>query len=454
MCCVMSLAEVRILGGEVGTAAGVADGFGNVFGGGNVGYVYSGTGQKSAADGYYYHGSELTEDCSVVITPWCQAKSDITIPNGGGTYQAGQFVPASDLDRLQNKSSAHSTYWDKLDLSGVIVHNAIFAGGNVTVGDAGIYANEKTVHGNVSANVVDIYNRDLVTIGAEHVGGIYGDGNLTLVDGYRELNITNYGTDYYGMSDNISLEDYYKLTDRERAYFALEYQCINAYEATSASGTKSYAKGQRITEEVYNALDDQYKGNWQLWGFCSIYAGRLMNTIQRADFCGIFGSRLVMQGAKDRVPSVADKTDYTVKDDLKGIVVQRMACKIKSERELWFMASEGYSPEQCAAEWGVKYSTFRDYLSSRYGGEEHVLPERLKEYQRRFRAARAAGNIPKLSEAAEERMRSRRRKVSERCPSETVLETAETVSERVGVGKGSETSQNPAETSVGKDGVE
>jgi hypothetical protein len=37
-----------------------------------------------------------------------------------------------------------------------------------------------------------------------------------------------------------------------------------------------------------------------------------MNTIQRADFCGIFGSRLVMQGAKDRVPSVADKTDYTV----------------------------------------------------------------------------------------------------------------------------------------------
>lgn len=305
--------EVRILGGEVGTAAGVADGFGNVFGGGNVGYVYSGTGKKSGADGYYFDNSgELTEDCSVVITPWCQAKSDITIPNGGGTYQAGQFVPASDLDRLQNKSSAHSTYWDKLDLSGVIVHNAIFAGGNVTVGDAGIYANEKTVLGNVSANVVDIYNRDLVTIGAEHVGGIYGDGNLTLVDGYRELNITNYGTDYYGMSDNISLEDYYKLTDRERAYFALEYQCINPYEVTSASGTKSYAKGQRITEEVYNALDDQYKGNWQLWGFCSIYAGRLMNTIQRADFCGIFGSRLVMQGAKDRVPSVADKTDYTV----------------------------------------------------------------------------------------------------------------------------------------------
>ena len=304
--------QVRILGGEVGTEQGVADGFGNVFGGGNVGYVYSADGTKSSKDGYYYKGAALTEDCSVVITPWCKAKSDITIPNGGGSYSAGEYVPSYELDRLQSKSSSHSAYWDKLDLTGITVRNAVFAGGNVTIGDAGVYANAKTVLGNVSASVVDIFNRDLVTIGTEHVGGIYGDGNLTLVDGYRELNISNYGTDYYGMSDNISLEEYYKLTDREKAYFALEYQCINAYEAKTSTGTKTYTVGQRITEEVYDALEEQYKANWQLWGFCSIYAGRLMNTIQRADFCGVFGSRLVMQGAKDRVPSVVDKTDYTV----------------------------------------------------------------------------------------------------------------------------------------------
>ena len=315
--------KVRILGGEVGTAAGVADGYGNVFGGGNVGYVYSGTGTKkevydasSESNTYYYYDNSgnLTEDCSVVITPWCQTNSDITIPNGGGSYKAGEYVPTDDLDKLKSKSSADSIYWKQLDLSGVIVHNAVFAGGNVTVGDNNVSANAKTVLGNVSANVVDVFNRDLITVGTEHVGGLYGDGNLTLVDGYRELNISNYGTDYYGMSDNISLDEYYKLTDRERAYFALEYQCIKAYEVTTSTGTKSYAVGQRITEEVYNDLDPKYKDGtyWQLWGFCSIYAGRLMNTIQRADFCGIFGSRLVMQGAKDRVPSVADKTDYTV----------------------------------------------------------------------------------------------------------------------------------------------
>jgi hypothetical protein len=310
--------DVQILGGVVGTEANVAKGFGNVFGGGNIGYVYSGTGtkQEKAVPGtsdktaYYYDASgKLTEDCRVLITPYCQAKSDVTI--GGTTYKAGQYVPASALDKLKNKSA--DPLWNSLDLTGIIVHNAVFAGGNVTLGDENVYANAKTVLGNVSANVVDVYNRDLITIGTEHVGGLYGDGNLTLVDGYRELNITNYGTDYYGMSDNISLEEYYQLTDRERAYFALEYRCKTGYTSkTSAGTTKTYAAGERITEEIYNGLAESDKSNWELWGFCSIYAGRLLNTIQRADFCGIFGSRLVMQGAKDRVPGVADKTDYTV----------------------------------------------------------------------------------------------------------------------------------------------
>ena len=304
--------DVRILGGEVGTVDNIANGYGNVFGGGNIGYVYSATGTKTEKEvpgtddkTYYYYDSSdnLTNDCSVLITPYCQAKSALTIP-GGSTYQAGDFVPASDLDHLKKKTSEHSTYWEQLDLDGIIIRNAVFAGGNVSVGDNVVYANAKTVMGNVSANVVDVYNRDLITIGTEHVGGLYGDGNLTLVDGYRELNITNYGTDYYGMSDNISLAEYYSLTDRERAYFALEYKCKEAYS--------TYQEGDRITEDKYQELSADDKKHWEQWGFCSIYAGRLMNTIQRADFCGVFGSRMVLQGAKDRVPSVADKTDYTV----------------------------------------------------------------------------------------------------------------------------------------------
>jgi hypothetical protein len=37
-----------------------------------------------------------------------------------------------------------------------------------------------------------------------------------------------------------------------------------------------------------------------------------MNTIQRADMCGVFGSRMVMKGAQDRVPQVVDYKDYTI----------------------------------------------------------------------------------------------------------------------------------------------
>ena len=54
------------------------------------------------------------------------------------------------------------------------------------------------------------------------------------------------------------------------------------------------------------------KTHWAQYGFCSIYAGRLLNTIQRADFCGVFGSRMVLQGAKDRVADVGEKIDYTI----------------------------------------------------------------------------------------------------------------------------------------------
>ena len=52
------------------------------------------------------------------------------------------------------------------------------------------------------------------------------------------------------------------------------------------------------------------KANWTLLGVTSIYAGRPMNTIQRADFCGVFGSRMVMKGAVDRAPQVNGGVDY------------------------------------------------------------------------------------------------------------------------------------------------
>ena len=51
---------------------------------------------------------------------------------------------------------------------------------------------------------------------------------------------------------------------------------------------------------------------WEVKGVCAITAGRMMNTIQRADFCGVFCSRMVLHGAQDRVPSEVDYTNYAI----------------------------------------------------------------------------------------------------------------------------------------------
>ena len=348
--------EVDVYGGEVGTDDGVALGYGNVFGGGDIGCVYSaydngngvlGFGKKNGArndgivnsEGYYYKyesgayvtsGTEyiLTEDCKVVVEPWCMATSAITINDT--EYAAGDYVPTSALHYLGNKEDGAWSSLGKEDVNkmGVIIHNAVFAGGNTSPGSTEVYANTSTVFGNATASIHDVYNRDLISIGRGRVGGLYGDGNLTLVDGYRELNITNYGTDYYHITDVISLEDYKQLPLREAAYYEIRYKCQK--ECTDKNN-KTYLVGSTITaDEMTNVFDgvnvttggktvpmigSDGKPLTEYWvenGVCSRYAGRPMNTIQRADFCGVFGSRMVMQGAQDRVPEIVDYTNYTI----------------------------------------------------------------------------------------------------------------------------------------------
>ena len=316
--------EVHIHGGEIGTEAGLAEGYGNVFGGGDVGFVYglgTATNESTGSPGhvYYKKGDQLTEDCKVVIAPMLQIKKNGTSVNfDNKTYQPYDYVPTEYLNTLPaDKTDASWTNLymggqqsaDDMEERGVHIRNAVFAGGNVS-SNSESYANSTTVFGNTTATLYDVYHHDFITVGTEHTGGLYGGGNLSVVNGYRELNITNYGTDYYGLDQQITLEEYQKLTNRERAYFKLEYLC--QHEVTI--GVKTYHQGDRINEDEYNAFDSTYKTEyyWKQYGFCSIYAGRLLNTIQRADFCGVFGSRLVLQGAKDRVADVADATEYTI----------------------------------------------------------------------------------------------------------------------------------------------
>ena len=352
---------VNIHGGEIGSTNDVQKMYGNVFGGGDEGIVYSTIGTKLAEEtagktvGYYYDSEgKLTEDCKVIISPYTIAKQDVTI--NGNPYSKGDYVVTADLNTMTNGDER----WASLSDDGLNIRNAVFAGGNTTVGSTNLVANEKTVFGNATASVMDVFAKDFITIGEDGIGGLYGDGNLTLVDGYRELNITNYGTDYYNLNSSLTIEEYRKLNDRQRAYFELLYapkttHTISFYEnqvtylhtidennkilykrgkkitETTYNNTDSVAasergnwklitnrtynfneRGSRITQEEFEGFWTEEKANWDLYGFCTLYAGRMINTIQRADFCGVFGSRVVLKGAQDRVLETANNIDYTI----------------------------------------------------------------------------------------------------------------------------------------------
>jgi len=327
--------EVFIRGGEIGTTENYEDGYGNVFGGGDIGYVY-GIGQKSTlsteSPGHYYYTTDgsnnaaWTEDCKVVVEPYAQVLSPDGVTIKGTPYNQYDYVPTDELNKLKGKKDElDGSKWEALDDRGIIIHNAVFAGGNIAVGSDKVYANTVTVFGNVTASLRDVYRRDLITIGTEHIGGLYGGGNLSLVDGYRELHISNYGTDYYSLEQSVTMDEYNSLTDRERAYFRLRFTCKIDFEGGKDKDGIPYAGhnvGEQIYEDEYNDLPDKYKSvgemgvddgaYWYQDGFCSIYAGRLLNTIQRADFVGVFGSRMVLQGARDRVTSVLDYNRYTI----------------------------------------------------------------------------------------------------------------------------------------------
>ncbi len=302
--------DVNIHMGTVGTLEGLSEGHGNVFGGGNIGFVYSQYDKKT--DGWYYEdyaNNTLSEDTRVEVKAYGKALESVTID--GTTYAKGDYIPNTALDKLTNEGttsplSGDKLKWSNIDQSGVTIYNAIFAGGNVSAGSDKIMAFSKTVYGNATAAVVDIFARDLVSVGGNGVGGLYGDGNLTFVDGYRELNITNYGTDWYTLSSGVANDDDFNaLTTRQQSFYTTQYLCTEA--------NNGYAVDDVIMYDVYRLIPDTDKDKWSRQQ-STVNEGRYINTIQRCDFCGIKGSRLVLYGAIDRAQdeTEADYTNYTI----------------------------------------------------------------------------------------------------------------------------------------------
>ena len=397
--------DCTVVSGQVGTDASRLEengAHGNVFGGGNIGYVFSGYGQKlegmkpdgTSYDGYYYMkgdifsemrvdmtdpdseklqwtavgddgkswtwyrfdaaktGQEpavsriLTEDCRVKVKVYGRSKIDglelpeytLTIHKGQrvpsevysslkasgdpkwmyvmpetliatgeieytfpSTYNKGDYIPNEVLNTLTNEDSR----WANIDQTGVTIKNAVFAGGNVSKGSDRIYAYSKTVFGNATASLVDVYCRDLITVAGEGYGGLYGDGNLTFVDGYRELNVTNYGTDFYSLGLNADESTYASMSERQKAFYTTQYKCKTAYD--------SYQVDDVVMEAVWKTFSSDDQTKWERIQ-SRRNEGRFLNTIQRADYCGLRGSRIILNGAQDRAQGAAeaDYTNYSV----------------------------------------------------------------------------------------------------------------------------------------------
>ena len=122
--------KVRVNGGNIGTEDAVLAGKANVFGGGDMGYLFTLDGTR-ASDGYWYKDGVLTHDIDVLVKP-------TTTP--------------------------------------VKIGGAVYAGANVTMGSENLSADMKTVFGNVSATLVDVDGK--LTVGADGIGGLYGDRML------------------------------------------------------------------------------------------------------------------------------------------------------------------------------------------------------------------------------------------------------------------------------------
>ena len=166
--------EVYIHGGEIGTAEGAksANSYGNVFGAGDVGYVYSsgyayskGQNKETGSPGHIYYyktgTNEYTEDCKVIVSPYLQVAEGKTVTYGGINYLPYDYVPTDYLNTLGKKTSVTSTgakewpaEWKELITEegegenkvdrGVIIHNGVFGGGNVSTNSDKTYANATT----------------------------------------------------------------------------------------------------------------------------------------------------------------------------------------------------------------------------------------------------------------------------------------------------------------------
>ena len=82
----------------------------------------------------------------MVIAPRMKVLPGASVTINNTSYSPGDYVPIEDLNTLKSKNdTGDASKWERLDPTGIIIHNAVFAGGNMPTGSMTTNANTASV---------------------------------------------------------------------------------------------------------------------------------------------------------------------------------------------------------------------------------------------------------------------------------------------------------------------
>lgn len=184
---------VKLLGGTIRK---------NIFGGSDEGYVFGDTHVLAGKCSYYkYTGTAKKTYYSKRTDRWNNVIGTTTITPSGSTtplrvmpdtLRAGSFITTCLYDSLTDQTGLVAETMSETPTS-LIIQGGIYGGGNTEIGSTAVYAATETTMGNSTIIIHDVGTADHLSISSAQKGGVFCDGNLTLVRGMRAVEVMNYG---------------------------------------------------------------------------------------------------------------------------------------------------------------------------------------------------------------------------------------------------------------------
>lgn len=176
---------------------------GSVFGGGNG--EPEGTDENGVANTYNAYMGDVFGQCNVTVKGG-YIKNNVF----GCGQQSKTYASADNASVVTVSSTVANPAEGKPDQKPVVIGGSVFGGGNKG-NSLSINASVPTVYGNTNVNFTSPegeYSHIYLLSDGTTGGGVYGDGNLCLVQGTRTINLENFSC---GLADANRLKTFYSL---------------------------------------------------------------------------------------------------------------------------------------------------------------------------------------------------------------------------------------------------